>query len=156
MAPGGKSDGMLIDGDFSNGATWSEGVNEFENVRAHGTLVVGQVVTIVPTITGPLTAAPVALSGYQKVGVVLAAATVGQQVVVQTRGYAEALVDGNTNDVTADDFLEVIAAGTAFTLDHATVRSVNSVGMAVDAQAGATAVLSSVYLIGERVIVAGS
>ena len=156
MAKGGKSDGMLIDGDLSNGATWSEGVNEYVNVRSHAALAVGAVVAVVPSATGPVTSAPVALTGYQTIGVVCQAATAAsEQIVVQTKGYAEAMVEGTT-DVTVDDFVEVLATEAAFKLDHATARSVNSVAMAVDGVTAAGPALASVYLIGERVIVAAS
>jgi hypothetical protein len=147
---------MLIDGDLSNGATWSEGVNEYVNVRSHAALAVGAVVAVVPSATGPVTSAPVALAGYQTIGVVCQAATAAaEQIVVQTKGYAEASVEGTT-DVTADDFLEVLATEAAFKLDHATVRSVNSFAVAVDAIADAGPTVVSVYLIGERAIVAAS
>lgn len=156
MAKGGKSDGMLIDGDLSNGATWSEGVNEYVNVRSHAALTAGDVIAVVPSATGPVTAAPVALAGYQTIGVACQdASDAGEQIIVQTKGYAEANVEGTT-DVTADDFLEVLATEDAFKLDHATTRSVNSVAVAVDAIADAGPTVVSVYLIGERAIVAAS
>ncbi|MCK9629605.1 MAG: hypothetical protein M0R37_13570 [Bacteroidales bacterium] len=147
---------MLIDGDLSNGATWSEGVNEYVNVRSHAALAVGDVIAVVPSTTGPVTSATVALAGYQTIGVVCQAASdAGEQVIVQTKGYCEAMVEGTT-DVTVDDFMEVLATEAAFKLDHATVRSVNSVAVAVDGVTAAGPALASVYLIGERVIVAAS
>lgn len=150
------ADATIYDVDNRNGNTWSEGVNEYQTVRSHAALTVGAVVAIVPSTTGPVTSAPVALTGYQTIGVVCQAATAsGEYIKVQTKGYAEAAVEGTT-DVAAGEFLEVLATEAAFKKDHATTRSVNSVAMAVDAQASNSAVVVSVYLFGERAIVASS
>lgn len=108
--------------------------------------------------TTPLTftaITPAALAVYQHVVVCETALTAAGWAWFTIKGAATALVDGDTADVTIGDYLEVIAAGTAFTLDHASARSVNSVAVALAANAS-TAALKSVFLIGERVIVAGS
>jgi L-aspartate oxidase len=60
---------MLIDGDFSNGSTWSEGVNEYENVRAHDTLVVGQGLCDVDVVRAVVGEAAEALAELEQLGV---------------------------------------------------------------------------------------
>lgn len=151
-----RANGTIVDVDYKNGVRWTEGVNEFLTAKSHDALTIGQPVVIDNTITGPATAAPAALAVYQYVAVVCETATAADEwVKVQIKGFCEANVDGDTSDVTADDYLEVIAAGTAFVLDHATARSTNSVARAIDGNTGAAAV-SSIYLLGDRVIVAAS
>ena len=60
-----------------------------------------------------------------------------------------------TTDVAKDDFLEVLNTEDSFKKDAST-RSTNSVAIAQEAQASNSEVLTNVYLLGERVIVAGS
>ncbi len=72
----------------------------------------------------------------------------------QDEGDAEALVDGDSVDVAAGDFLEVLNGGTAFTKDGA-ARTAVSAAVAVDANAGAAA-LKTVRLIGEQHTIAAS
>ncbi len=152
----GRASGVLVDVDYKNGVRYTEGVNEFITAKSHAALTIGQPVVIDNTVAGPTTAAPAALAVYQYVGVVCETATAADEwVKVQIKGFCEANVDGDSSDVTPDDYVEVIAAGTAFVLDHATVRSTNSVARAVDGNTGAAAI-STIYLLGDRVIVAAS
>ncbi|MBN2840809.1 MAG: hypothetical protein JXP37_07650 [Coriobacteriia bacterium] len=152
----GRSSATLVDGDYVEGACWSEGVNEFMSVQSHAALAVGSVIVISHDDEGPRTAAPAALAVYQRIGVVVVASTAADEwITVQTRGFAEALVEATT-DITVDDYLEVLAAETAFKLDHATARSTNSVACAVDAATDAGPALATVFLLGDRAIVAAS
>jgi hypothetical protein len=72
----------------------------------------------------------------------------------QYKGDATVLVDGTT-DVAVSDFLEVINAGTSLVKDG-TARTVNSVAIAQAARTTNSAGLLAVYLLGDRVIHAGS
>lgn len=150
------SSAVLVDGDYANGSVWQEGVNEFMSCQSHAALAVGSVVVISHDDEGPRLATPAALAVYQRIGVVVVASTAADEwIKVQTRGFAEALVEATT-DVTVDDYLEVLAAETAFKLDHATARSTNSVAVAVDAATAAGPALSTVFLLGDSAIVAAS
>lgn len=71
------------------------------------------------------------------------------------QGVCQALVDGTT-DVANGGFLEVINAGTAFILDHATAPTVNAMAIARAAQATNAATETEVYIMGGRVPVAAS
>jgi hypothetical protein len=150
------SSATIVDGDYANGSVWQEGVNEYMTVQSHAVLPVGSVIVISHDDEGPRTAAPATLAVYQRIGVVVVASTAANEwIKVQTRGFAEALVEGTT-DVTVDDYLEVLTTETAFKLDHATARSTNSVAVAVDAVADAGPALATVFLLGDPAIVAAS
>lgn len=107
---------------------------------------------------GPVAAAPATLALGARVGVPQGATTTAPGwYPFQTKGYCEAMCDG-TGDSADGGFLEVINAGTAFVVDHDTVRTagsaaVNCYGAAITA---ATPALYPVYLIGDPVTVAGS
>ena len=68
-------------------------------------------------------------------------------------GTAQVMVDG-TVAVAAGDLIEVLNAGVACIEDHATTFSIGSLGVALSAQAVASAVLTSVYLFGKAVNIA--
>ena len=107
--------------------------------------------------TNPTFSTPATSSVYQYVGVAVKAQDVsveGYFIKVQIKGDAEALVEGTT-DVAKDDFLEVLNTEDSFKKD-ASSRSTNSVCIAQEAQASDSEVLTNVYLLGERVIVAAS
>lgn len=72
----------------------------------------------------------------------------------QKSGYCEAYVEGTT-DVAAGDFLEVLNNNNEFKKDGA-ARTVYSVARAVDAQATNSNVKVTVWLLGDRVNIAGS
>lgn len=148
-----RSKGTLVDVDLAQGTKSADGVNEYVTAKAHGTLAVGDVVVIAYDEDGPETAAAATSTVYQQVGVVCTAATVGLEVLLQTRGFAEAMVEGTT-DVAVGDFLEVLNTENEFKKDG--TRSANSVAVAVDAQAANSNVLSTVFMLGERVLVAAS
>lgn len=97
--------------------------------------------------------APATLAVYQLIGI--ATSTTAGLTWYQIAGLAEAFVDGTT-DVTPNDYIEVLNTATAFTLDHATIRSTNSVGAAVDGETSSTPAISTIMLTGDRVIVAAS
>ena len=96
---------------------------------------------------------PANSSVYQYVVVILE--TIASHAIgrVQVFGECEAFVEG-TADVAAGDFLEVTNGKNEFYKDGS--RSVNSAAIAVDAQADAGNVLSTVFLLGDRVIIAAS
>lgn len=99
---------------------------------------------------------PATLGVAHTVGIALETNTTAGTYRFQVKGPCEALTLGTT-DITVDDFLEVLNAATSLTLDHATVRSTSSVAIAVDANAAdTTAVVTSVWLIGDPVIIAAS
>lgn len=148
-----RSNGALVDTDYAQGTRVVEGVNEYVTAKAHGTLAVGDVVVISYDEDGPETAAAATSTVYQQVGVVCTAATVGLEVLLQTRGFAEAYVEGTT-DVAAGDFLEVLNGENELKKDG--TRSANSVAVAVDAQAENKNVLSTVFMLGERALIAAS
>jgi len=105
--------------------------------------------------TNPKTAAPATLAVYQLIVFPLAlqGSTAGF-AWCQYRGDAEVLVTGAT-DVAKDDFLEVTNTETALEKDATTV-SVNSVAIAQEAYTDAADLLTNVYLLGNRVIIAAS
>lgn len=72
----------------------------------------------------------------------------------QVSGEAEALVDGDSSDVAAGNYLEVLNGGSAFVYDD-TSRTTVSAACAVDANTGAAA-LKTVTLIEEQHTIAGS
>ncbi len=74
--------------------------------------------------------------------------------LVQVCGTCEALVDGDTTDVAAGDFLEVLNGATAFVKDGA-ARTTVSAAVAVDANAAAAA-LKTVMLIPEQHTIAAT
>ena len=103
----------------------------------------------------PLVMQPATLAIYRYIAVATVAITAAGWYWFQIRGLCEALVDGTT-DVGAGDYLEVINAGTAFVVDHATIRSAVSVASAIDARTADSAALSTVFLIGDMAQVAAS
>jgi len=105
--------------------------------------------------TSPAILDPAALAVYQEVGVVLEAITEAGYVWIRVAGICDALVDG-TEDVAKGDYLESLAA-ISVVKDHSTVRSVNSVAVAMEAQTVAgSATLAEVEVLPRRSIVAGS
>lgn len=97
---------------------------------------------------------------YQEVAVAYEAAGGGSSIADATfgwyvvQGYVEAFVEGTT-DVAKDDFLQV-AVGTdadAF-IGNTSARTTGSFGIACEAQAANSAVLTDIYLFGERAIIA--
>ena len=97
---------------------------------------------------------PATSSVYQYVVVALEAIASTAIGRVQIIGECEAYVEGTT-DVAAGDFLEVTNTKNEFYKDGSS-RSTNSAAIAVDAQATNSNVLSTVFLLGERVIIAAS
>lgn len=151
----GQSDGMLVSNDYINGTVWTEGCKRFVTAKSHAALVIGDVVVVSFSATGPLTAAAATSSVYQQVGVVCeAAAAADAWVKIQIAGPAEASVEGTT-DVAAGDFLEVLNTENDFKKDGA-ARTVYSVAVAIDAQASATPTVVSVWLLGDRNLIAAS
>ena len=65
------------------------------------------------------------------------------------RGYVDAMVDGDSTDVTKDDYLLVANAATAFT-DNTTTRTAQSAAIACEDNTGAAA-LKKIYLFGDPV-----
>lgn len=102
----------------------------------------------------PTAGTPATSSVYQIIGVATKTTTEAGFQWYQVKGDAEALVEGTT-DVAKDDFLEVLNTETSFKKD-ATSRSTNSVAIAQEAQTSNSSVLTNVYLLGERVIIAAS
>lgn len=138
-----------------DGARWSEGVNEFVTAKSHAALAIGDVVQLAASATGVLTAAPATTAFATETGVVCeAAAAAGTFVKVQTRGFAEAYVEGTT-DVAAGDTLEVLDGENEFKKDGTAISTVTA-AVAVDAQAADSNVLSTVYLIGRVHTIAAS
>jgi len=72
----------------------------------------------------------------------------------QYAGEAEALVDGDTTDVSAGDFLKIYDTDTAFIQDGA-ARTAHSAAVAIDANAS-TAALKTVMLIPEQHTIDGA
>ena len=103
-----------------------------------------------PTAGTPATQTSV----YQRVGVATVTTTAAGFLWYQIKGDCEALVEGTT-DVAKDDFLEVLNGETSFKKDGASITT-NVVAIAQEAQATNSAVLTNVYLLGERVFIAAS
>jgi len=105
--------------------------------------------------SNPSAVTPATSAVYQKVGVCTKTSATAGYVEYQIKGDCTfALVEGTT-DVAKGDFLEVLNGETSLKKD-ATTRSVNSVAIAQAAQTADSSVATSVYLIGERVIIAAS
>jgi hypothetical protein len=99
--------------------------------------------------------APATLAVYQEIAIVprlIGAAA--ENVWCQTRGICEALCDGTT-DIAKDAFLELVNAETALISDS-TARSVNSVAIATEAYTATPDALTTVMMLGDRVIIAAS
>lgn len=146
-----------IDGTSARGAIRSQGGNEYIYVYLNEAKLKGEFQLIAvdgDEETNPKTADVATLAVYQKIGVVLEAATAAGWAWVQTKGYCKALVNGTT-DVAKDDYLEVLNTAVSAVKD-ATARSVNSVAIACESQTTDAATLTDVYLIGDRVIVAAT
>ena len=106
-------------------------------------------------VESPIAIAVGTLAVYRYIGVALQAITTAGWYWFQIKGECQALVEG-TSDVAVGDYLEVLNTEDSFKLDHATVRSVNSVAVALAAQKDNSEVLTSVLLLGDRVISAAS
>lgn len=104
--------------------------------------------------TNPTAAACATSSVYQLVGIATKTTTAAGFQWYQYKGDAEALVEGTT-DVAKDDFLELLNTEVTMKKDGAS-RTVNSIAIAQEAQAANSDVLTNVYLIGDRVIIAAS
>jgi hypothetical protein len=145
-----RSKGTLVDVDFANGAKASDGVNEYITAYSHAALVVGDVVQIIANAAGPLTKAVVTIADAAcHIGVVCTAADgAGHWVKIQTRGFAEAFVEGTT-DVVAGDSLKVLNGENDFKQDQSGGGfTVNTSAVAIDGQTNATPAVVSVYLTG--------
>ena len=147
-----------ITGKGLQGARKRVGVNEYIYMKVPATYAAGRPLVVTHDgdeevmVSG---VAPATLTVYQEIAVnpTLQGATAGFQWC-QTRGICNVLTDGTT-DIAKDDFLEVLNTETALTKDS-TARSVNSVGIACEAQTDATDTLTSVQLLGDRVIIAAT
>ena len=107
------------------------------------------------TLRQPIAIAVGTLAVYRYIGVTLQAITAAGWYWMQIAGEVDALVEG-TSDVAKGDYLEVLNTEDSFKKDHATVRSVNSVAVALAAKTANSEVLTPVWLIGHRVISAAS
>jgi len=107
--------------------------------------------------TSPAAVAPVANATYSgKICVPQGDTTTTAgwyRAVIQ--GVCNAAVDGDSTDVGLGDFLEVIAAGTAFIIDHATAPTGSAAAIAREANTGAAAT-KEIYLLGHQVVIASS
>lgn len=127
----------------------------FIDAIAHAALTKGQPYVVVPDSTSyAVTQAPATLAVLHYCGAPQKAYASGEVAQIQIGGKAEMLVDGTT-DVAAGDYLEVLNTATSAVKDG-TTRSVNSVGIALEAQASNSAVLIDVMLFGIPVQVAAS
>ena len=140
------------------GATKKEGNREYVYAYAAAAETVGKVRVITfdgdeetnPTAGSPATETTV----YQQTGVATKTTTAAGFLWYQTKGDAEALVEGTT-DVAKDDFLEVLTTETSFKKDGTSITT-NAVAIAQEAQAANSSVLTNVYLLGVRTFVAAS
>lgn len=153
-----NADAGKLDGTGVQGARMKQGINEYIYIQ-------------VPANTAKGTPLVVTHDGDEEImikGVVAATASVYQEIAVtprlaraaaefmwcQVRGITKMLVEGTT-DVAKDDYLEVLNTETSAKKD-ATTRSVNSIAIACEAQASNSAVLTTVQLLGDPVIIAAS
>lgn len=150
--------GIVTDGTGAYGARKWSGVNEY--VYAYVAAATPKGAPKILSYDGDeeimvSTQAPATLAVYQEVVVVPAlqgSDASGQWC--QVRGITECLTDGTT-DIAKDDFLELLDTETALVKDS-DARSVNSVAIACEAQTDATDTLTTVQLLGDRVIIAAS
>ena len=148
-----RSDATINSASRTDGASWDEGVNHYITAKAHANLAVGDVVAITAGVAGPLTAAVSTLAAPgQEIAVVCDVIASGAFGRMQTRGFAEAAVEGTT-DVAAGDFLKVTNTLNEFVKDGA-AKTVNSSAVAIDAQAANNNVVVSVYLLGTPAVIA--
>lgn len=150
-----KEDQQTLGG--QSGSIREEGNRRFIFAYCAAAETVGQVRVISHTgvvTTNPSAIAPATLAVYQYVGVATKTTTAAGWQWYQIKGDVNALVEGTT-DVAVGDYLEVLNTELSFKKD-ATARSTNSVAIAQAAQATNSAVLTPVYLLGDRVIVAAS
>jgi hypothetical protein len=148
-----------LDGTGAQGARKVVGMNEYLFAYVPASAVKGEVYVVTydgDEETCPKLIAAGTLAVYQEVAVVLAdqGASAGF-AWVQTKGKVKMLVEG-TSDVAKDNYLEVLNTEKSAKLDHASVRSVNSVAIACEAQTTNSDVLTDVILLGGRVIVAAT
>lgn len=148
-----------LDGTGAQGSRKVVGMNEYLFAYVPASAVKGEVYVVTydgDEETNPKLIAAATLAVYQEVAVVLKdqGASAGFNWV-QTKGKVGMLVEG-TSDVAKDNYLEVLNTEKSAKLDHASVRSVNSIAIACEAQATNSAVLTDVILLGGRVIVAAS
>jgi hypothetical protein len=140
-----------------NGSRKVEGNKEF--IRAYvaaSTMTLGKPYVLQNYDHGVEAIVPATLGVAHTVGIAIETNTTAGDYWFQVKGPCEAFTLGTT-DITVDDFLEVLNAGVALVIDHATVRSVGSVAVAVDANAtDTTPAVTSVWLIGDPVQVAAS
>lgn len=153
-----NADTGKLDGTGVQGAKMKQGINEYIYIQ-------------VPANTAKGTPLVVTYDGDEEVmvkGVAAATAAFYQEIAVtprlagaaaefmwcQTKGIAKMLVDGTT-DVAKDDYLEVLNTATSAVKDGA-ARTVNAFAIACEAQATNSAVLTTVQLLGDRVIIAAS
>lgn len=108
------------------------------------------------TLYNPTVITPTTLAVYQLPVVAPSGIAGAGWKWFQYRGKCKALCNGGTTDLALGDYLEFINGGDGLTVDHATIRSVNSIAVAEEAYTSATPALKDVYLIGDRVIIAGS
>jgi hypothetical protein len=97
---------------------------------------------------------PATEASLQFVGISPVAETEAKYIWFQVAGQCEALVDGDSLDVTAGHFVEVLNGGTALKEDAAAIDT-TSIGISVDGNA-TTAALSTVILNGRPVEVKNS
>jgi hypothetical protein len=154
MSENSKTNTSLLSATNHHGGKWVEGVNEFVTAYSGATLTVGQVVALIAGVNGVTTAAVATLAAPGHViGVVCSAAdSAGHWVKVQTKGFAEANVEGTT-DVTAGDYLGVLNGESAFK-KVGTAKTVNTSAVAIDAQTANSVVVVSVYLEGGGAVIA--
>lgn len=147
-----------LDGTGAQGARRWQGVNEYVYAYVPASAAKGAAYVLTydgDEETNPKLVAAATLAVYQEVVIVLETqGSAAGFAWVQVRGNCEALVEGTT-DVAKDDFLELLNTETSMKKD-ATTRSVNSIAIAREAQASNSAVLTDVFLIGDRVIIAAS
>lgn len=147
-----------VDGTGMQGARKRIGVNEYVYMQVPATTAAGT--PLIVTHDGDEEVmvkgvAPATLAVYQEVAVVpaLQGSSAGFQWC-QTKGICKVLCDGTT-DIAKDAYLELLNAETALVSDS-TARSVNSVAIACEAYTDTTDALTTVFLLGDRVIVAAS
>jgi hypothetical protein len=147
---------QIVESSDQNGAIKREGNKVFMKAYvAASTMTAGQPYVLQNYDHGVQAIAVATLGVAHTVGIALETNTTAGDYWFQIQGPCEALVDGTT-DVAVNAFLEVVNAGTALISDHGSVRSTNSVAVAVDARTTDSAALASVWLIGDPVIIAAS
>lgn len=147
-----------IDGTGAQGARKRQGSREWVYIQVPATTAAGS--PLIVTYDGDEEVmvkgvVPATLAVYQEVAVnPTLAGSAAEFQWCQVRGLCEVLCDGTT-DIAKDDYLELINAETALVKDS-TARSANSVAIACEAYTSTPDALTSVQLLGDRVIVAAS